>query len=767
MDSLGVESYLKAACTVLSFDVGELWVARRTSDASSQGGAELSFVQLYTSPSYHDFKNHLLRPNVGEPEGNEEARHRFSPLICRCVLDGGQIVWANTRALIGLVGKKELPLNSAIGFPISSVGEDLCIMVLFAVQSIPMTPTSIEFLLSLGRAAASSGRGGFLKTSRPVTVPRTDLFVGLWHLEELLKAYSNDVEFNLFPLKNIEALLDMKESKTMLEFFAEFKKVRNVGFQPRQLQALQPLLRDGRSCSEESNSWLIEGDSTSSSRSAPSSPSRPLERDGGSSNSSSSQGEEALGSSTAYCLPHLALEDMELEVAPSLIGSQQQQLALQQGKFSIPIDSRASYRADPSRFHELMIALLGLTVFDACELWLVSDREGRPPQLYVAAALNRDKGLERWTTEVTETRLLAGEDVPGQVLATAQPFWDNKYSSSAKSSRSSLASELGIITGFGVPLPGGSKGVSGVLALYSKTSVEPEPLLVSLVSRAAQIISAAGLDSAVTSSIDIESIVFNPTALVDWVRPGKDMMRSLMPLDETVLRVNTMGSLSMTSTNAATVELCQSVGTLPRGALKKNARKRASSESEMTAENDSNTGFLVAAEESTLNTTHVDEPAKKRRSNGGAAVSQSLQPGSRRCEVTGCGKCAQGATQLCISHGGGRRCTVPGCFKGARDKLYCAAHGGGKRCGKSGCTKSAVGGSGLCTAHGGGKRCQVTGCDKSSQGATPFCVKHGGGRKCQHLDGCTKVARGRSNLCARHSPGGAPDGDDAELLLTF
>jgi hypothetical protein len=53
---------------------------------------------------------------------------------------------------------------------------------------------------------------------------------------------------------------------------------------------------------------------------------------------------------------------------------------------------------------------------------------------------------------------------------------------------------------------------------------------------------------------------------------------------------------------------------------------------------------------------------------------------TRRCNVDGCCKCAQGATKYCISHGGGRRCTHEGCNKGARDRLFCAAHGGGKRC---------------------------------------------------------------------------------------
>jgi hypothetical protein len=112
----------------------------------------------------------------------------------------------------------------------------------------------------------------------------------------------------------------------------------------------------------------------------------------------------------------------------------------------------------------------------------------------------------------------------------------------------------------------------------------------------------------------------------------------------------------------------------------------------------------------------------------------------RRCQATGCTKCAQGSTSFCIRHGGGRRCTYPDCGKGARDKRYCALHGGGKRCSVPMCGKSAVGGSSVCTGHGGGKRCNVPNCTRSAQSSTLRCVRHGGGRLCV-VDSCAKVAR--------------------------
>jgi len=123
---------------------------------------------------------------------------------------------------------------------------------------------------------------------------------------------------------------------------------------------------------------------------------------------------------------------------------------------------------------------------------------------------------------------------------------------------------------------------------------------------------------------------------------------------------------------------------------------------------------------------------------------------SRYCEVENCFKYSQGATKLCIRHGGGHRCSVEGCQKGARGRLYCALHGGGRRCSIFGCSKLSVGGSGYCSSHGGGKKCLHEGCIKVAQSPTSYCVRHGGGRLCQSPN-CSKSARGKTKYCTMHN----------------
>lgn len=751
MDSLRIEAYLRSACSVLNFDIGELWVARRLDGQSPT----LKFIQLYTSPTYTDFHNLLIRPIC--PEDQEEEKHRFSPIICRCVCDGGQMVWANTRTLEGLVRRTDMPLNTAVGMPICSVGSDLCILVLFAVKCIPMTPNSIEFLLSIARAA-STGNGGFVPASlsTTVTAAKTEQFVGLWDMEELLETYSADVAFRLLPIGKLQAFMDHKEMIAFIEVFEEFKQVRDCSFQLKQLESLQPgrqrkayfigeRPRSSSITSEGSAGWYDDtlGDSNSSSSFVSPPTTEAATCTAVVTAASSSQAKSSLSynvaendiDSSAYVSMSLndkgpgafslkvdKLVDMEDEpsTAANLLPFRINNPKPEGNKFAVPIDSRKSYRQDSTRFHEFLVAILGMTVFDAGELWFVSEKSAQP-ELYVVAALYRDNSLYSWTTQAKELRLQIGEDIPGQVLKTAQPYWDEKYCSThaiCKNVRSALAMEIGIQTAFGVPLPG-PRGVSGVLVLYSKMVVEAEPLMVSLVQKAAQILSAGELDQTTLAVVDIESIVYNPNALLgDWIRVDYDSptKNQFIALDKTVVKVNLMGSHALRTSIksrgfSSTLDMVNCSCPVSYGCNREfcrhaipPTRKRGNDEISSYAANlghslveGSTAQFLLA-----LGTDPGPFPKKRERNASSYSSETSFSSlrackvvdcgqitshrspyclehaGARRCQHPECTKCAQGATRFCIAHGGGRRCTFAGCNKGARDKLFCAAHGGGE-----------------------------------------------------------------------------------------
>lgn len=105
---------LQSACSVLNFDIGEFWLA--TKNPTDQRPS-LKFIQLYTSPNYEDNHSLLIRPDHYDKNSdlNDDEKHKISPIICRGVCDGCQIVWASTVISEGLIGRKDLPLNSVVG----------------------------------------------------------------------------------------------------------------------------------------------------------------------------------------------------------------------------------------------------------------------------------------------------------------------------------------------------------------------------------------------------------------------------------------------------------------------------------------------------------------------------------------------------------------------------------------------------------------------------------------------------------------------------
>jgi hypothetical protein len=136
-----------------------------------------------------------------------------------------------------------------------------------------------------------------------------------------------------------------------------------------------------------------------------------------------------------------------------------------------PIDARRSYRRNQERFHEFMIGIVGMSVFDAVEIWLLSDQT---KDLYVVAALHRDEEMQMWTSQSKNLRLKSGDDVPGICLRDSSPYWDTKYNMHNEMDRlyprALAAKQLSVKTAFGVPLPGPS-GACGAFVLYSKQDV--------------------------------------------------------------------------------------------------------------------------------------------------------------------------------------------------------------------------------------------------------------------------------------------------------
>ena len=440
-------------------------------------------------------------------------------------------------------------LATAVGMPICSVGGNLCVIVLFATQPIPMTPNAVEFLCSMARAASGlDNTSGFASSPYSCTPPpshaKTDQFRGVWDISERLNStYSTAIDFHLLPIKRLQAFFDFQEVTSLndlsdthsaaypLKVPGQYDFPPFEDFSPNQSSCS---IGNGNVGSESDDTQWINANfhhsrvRTVSEVTIAENKDFPkyncltadaltmtdisIQRLGGGITAKTSQETNSCGSSEID-------EDEEISDASSLEfvfeddvsrgPSSPTCLPSPKGfRTAIQIDARTSFRTNQSRFHEFMDAILGLTHFDCAELWLLSDRSS---ELYVVSALHGDEAAHVWTMQSKGMRLKKGMDVPGIVFETGRPHWDKHYdtrhlrrasrklkkdysphsdSTFNPNPRSELASKMGMCTAFGVPLPGPTGGISGVLALYSRVKMEPDPLLLTLVHKSVQLMSS-------------------------------------------------------------------------------------------------------------------------------------------------------------------------------------------------------------------------------------------------------------------------------------
>jgi hypothetical protein len=97
--SLNFQGVLQTICSVLGFEVGEVWLARKLSgfDCDSftfnvlipvkgQTKISLRFHQLYISSIYEENHKSLIQPNVANGISDEESNHKISPTVSIVVI---------------------------------------------------------------------------------------------------------------------------------------------------------------------------------------------------------------------------------------------------------------------------------------------------------------------------------------------------------------------------------------------------------------------------------------------------------------------------------------------------------------------------------------------------------------------------------------------------------------------------------------------------------------------------------------------------------
>src|SRR2546421_5356620 len=103
----------------------------------------------------------------------------------------------------------------------------------------------------------------------------------------------------------------------------------------------------------------------------------------------------------------------------------------------------------------------------------VGDDRWRPSRIWHCDEPARYATFRRVTAI---TPLHPGEGLPGQIVASGQPLWVSDLETEANFPRAKLAAELGVRSGFGLPVILGSEVVA-VLEFFSPLATPPDPAL--------------------------------------------------------------------------------------------------------------------------------------------------------------------------------------------------------------------------------------------------------------------------------------------------
>jgi hypothetical protein len=183
-------------------------------DTRARNQRDIKFLQLYTSKSYKNRRNDLLRPESGDGQDAKEnngkssmkeiQKHVLSPKLVNAIASTAQVVWANCEEREGLLGRSDMRLLTAVGMPVAMDAEgNMCIVVMFSPKNVPSNNDAVEYLKCLSEGATS--------TSIPCLLPVLDS--GTKKLEYNPKRFSDweEHEENIQKEKNNDAKNDANE----------------------------------------------------------------------------------------------------------------------------------------------------------------------------------------------------------------------------------------------------------------------------------------------------------------------------------------------------------------------------------------------------------------------------------------------------------------------------------------------------------------------------------------------------------------------------
>lgn len=133
-------------------------ISSKTTQDKNNERKRFRFMQLYTSRSYADRRSKLLKP-PGEKrtDGKSSNEHVLSPRLVDAISSSAEVVWANCQRREGLLGKSDVRLQTAVGMPVAMDADgNMCVVVMFSPNNVQSSDEAMEYLQYISRSAASS-----------------------------------------------------------------------------------------------------------------------------------------------------------------------------------------------------------------------------------------------------------------------------------------------------------------------------------------------------------------------------------------------------------------------------------------------------------------------------------------------------------------------------------------------------------------------------------------------------------------------------------
>jgi len=329
----------------------------------------------------------------GQNDDPDLDKHVLSPLLVDAISKTAQVVWAHTKEQEGLLGRSDIRLQTAVGMPVAvDSSGNMCVVVMFSPNSISSTDDAMEYLQSISRSATS--------TSIPSLLPAFDPRQGLVSLPHQHSSSQS------LPLLSLPALTNATTRFVSLE-------QSNVGPQALELPEVHSdhdLVNAPKDCFG-----------------IPMLPSVAELGGSGSTHFIDIQGNDGADvfDEASYGVWSTIMQNVDPVSQATTNGSKVKECGITDAENPVYASIAPEMAVErKERLHEFSSAFLGVSVFDAAEVWVPVDSKSEYlGQVTSVSTTNTNEALNAFRRTSQRILVKHWSGAVGRAFASGNPVW--------------------------------------------------------------------------------------------------------------------------------------------------------------------------------------------------------------------------------------------------------------------------------------------------------------------------------------------------------